>query len=58
MEYALRIELWGDKIENIAEIDPLTGKVLRKKEKIDIYPAKHFVTTKDKLGVALHLIED
>ena len=42
-ELAYRIEFWGDEIERITEIDPLTGEVLREHDQIDIFPAKHFV---------------
>ncbi len=58
LEYAFRIELWGDKIETISQIDPLCGKIISKKDKLIIYPAKHFVTTKDKLERAIFLIEE
>ncbi|MBU1291641.1 excinuclease ABC subunit UvrB [bacterium] len=58
LEYAFRIELWGDKIEAIFEIDPLTGKVIKRKDKLIVYPAKHFVTTKDKLEKAILSIEE
>ena len=58
LEYAFRIELWGDKIEAILEIDPLTGKVIKRKDTLIVYPAKHFVTTKDKLEKALLSIEE
>jgi len=58
LEYAFRIELWGDKIEAISQIDPLTGKVIKRKDKLIVYPAKHFVTTKDKLKKALLSIEE
>jgi len=58
LEYAFRIELWGDRIEAIFEIDPLTGKVIKRKDKLIVYPAKHFVTTKDKLAKALLSIEE
>jgi len=57
LEYAFRIELWGDKIEVISKIDPLTGKVIERKDKLIVYPAKHFVTTKDKLERAVLSIE-
>jgi excinuclease ABC subunit B len=52
-ETALRIEFWGDKIERIVEVDPLTGEVLAHREQVDIYPAKHFVTSQDKLLAAI-----
>jgi len=58
LEYAFRLELWGDEIETISEIDPLSGKVVKKKDKLIIYPAKHFVTTKDKLERAILSIEE
>jgi excinuclease ABC subunit B len=54
-ETALRIEFWGDKIERIVEIDPLTGEVLANRDQVDIYPAKHFVTSHEKV---LEAIED
>ena len=52
-ETALRIELWGDKVERIVEVDPLTGEVLAHSEQVDIYPAKHFVTSQEKLLAAI-----
>jgi len=58
LEYAFRVELWGDKIDAISEIDSLTGKVIKKKDKLIIYPAKHFVTTKNKLERAISSIEE
>jgi excinuclease ABC subunit B len=58
LEYAFRIELWGDEIEVISEIDPLTGKVVKRRNKLIVYPAKHFVTTKDKLERAILSIEE
>ena len=58
LEYAFRIELWGDEIETISEIDPLTGKVIKRKNKLIVYPAKHFVTPKDKLERAILSIEE
>ncbi|MBI4216886.1 MAG: excinuclease ABC subunit UvrB, partial [Chloroflexi bacterium] len=52
-ELALRFEFWGDQIERIVEIDPLTGELLAEREAVDIYPAKHFVTSRDKLQAAI-----
>jgi excinuclease ABC subunit B len=52
-ETAVRIEFWGDEIERIMEVDPLTGELLAEREQIDIYPAKHFVTSYDKLTAAI-----
>ncbi|HUW44882.1 MAG TPA: excinuclease ABC subunit UvrB [Dehalococcoidia bacterium] len=52
-ETALRIEFWGDEIERIVEVDPLTGEVLAHRDQVDIYPAKHFVTSHEKLLAAI-----
>jgi len=48
-ELALRVEFFGDSVERIAQIDPLTGEVLTDLDMVDIYPAKHFVTSHDKV---------
>lgn len=52
-EISVRIEMWGDTIERIVDVDPLTGELLSDRESIDIYPAKHFVTSSDKLVAAI-----
>ena len=57
LEKAFRIEFWGDEVEEIAEIDPLTGKTITRMDRIVVYPAKHFVTTKNKMGKAIISIE-
>jgi len=56
-DFAYRIAFWGDEIERIVEIDPLTGEVLAEHEAVEIYPAKHFITSEDKLAQALKDIE-
>ena len=56
-DIAVRIEFWGDQIERIVEVDPLTGELLGQREQVDIYPAKHFVTSQEKLMAALDDIE-
>ncbi|MCH8087652.1 MAG: UvrB/UvrC motif-containing protein, partial [Chloroflexi bacterium] len=56
-EIAIRIEFYGDEIERIVEVDPLTGELLGDRDWVDIYPAKHFVTSHDKLTAALEDIE-
>ena len=56
-ETALRIELWGDGVERIVEVDPLTGEVLADRDQVDIYPAKHFVTSREKLLAAIEDIK-
>jgi len=53
----MRIELFGDEIERIAEFDPLTGKPIRESEGVVIYPAKHFVMPQEKIEVAIESIE-
>jgi len=52
-ETALRIEFWGDKVERIVEVDSLTGELLTYHEQVDIYPAKHFVTSQEKVLAAI-----
>jgi excinuclease ABC subunit B len=56
-ELALRLEFFGDDIDRIVQIDPLTGELLTELDSVDIYPAKHFVTSHDKLVLALVSIE-
>lgn len=57
-EKALRIELFGDEIARIREIDPITGKATSDKDEVFIYPAKHFMTSSDRLKFALISIEE
>ena len=52
-EIAIRIEFFGDEVERIVDIDPLTGELLAERDSVDIYPAKHFVTSHDKLVAAI-----
>ena len=54
----VRVEFWGDEVERIVELDPLTGEILAERDSIDIYPAKHFVTSQEKMDTALRAIED
>jgi excinuclease ABC subunit B len=56
-DVAVRIEFFGDEIERMTEIDPLTGEVLGRRQRLDIYPAKHWVTTQQRLNRAIELIE-
>ena len=56
-EVAVRIDFFGDEVERILEIDPLTGELLGEREWVDIYPAKHFVTSREKLDQAIADIE-
>ena len=56
-EEGVKIEFWGDEVERITKMDPLTGELLGEVELVDIYPAKHFVTAQDKLKAAIESIE-
>ena len=56
-EVAYRIEFFGDEIERITKIDPLTGEILGTPDKIKIFPSSHYVTPQDKLKEALGHIE-
>ena len=55
--HAIRIEFWGDEIERISEIHPLTGKVIGTREHVVIFPKSHYVTTKEKMEKAIGEIE-
>ncbi len=57
LETAVRVELFGDRIERIREFNPLTGDVLAEKERAYIYPARHFVITRPELEAAITNIE-
>jgi len=52
-EIAVRVEFWGNDVERIVDIEPLTGELLAERESVEIYPAKHFVTSQDKLLAAI-----
>ena len=56
-EIAIRIEFFGDEIDRIVDVDPLTGEILAERDSIAIYPAKHFVTTGDMMKSAVKDIE-
>jgi len=56
-EIAVRLEFFGDEVERIVDIDPLTGELLTERDSVDIYPAKHFVTSHDKLLAAVEDIQ-
>ncbi|HSU96170.1 MAG TPA: DEAD/DEAH box helicase family protein, partial [Gemmatimonadaceae bacterium] len=56
-EQGVRIELWGDEIERISKIDPLTGNVITALERAAIYPAKHFVTSRPTIERAVRRIQ-
>jgi excinuclease ABC subunit B len=56
-EQGVRLELWGDEIERISKIDPLTGSVISTLERAAIYPAKHFVTNRPTIERAVRRIQ-
>src|SRR5687767_8101162 len=57
-DYALRIYFWGDEIESIQQIDPVSGKKLSDEKAVTIFPANLFVTGKDSLHVAMKEIQN
>jgi excinuclease ABC subunit B len=57
-ETAIRVELWGDEVERISEFDPLTGEVYKQLPRVEVFPAKHFVATTEKLHLAMSDIQD
>jgi excinuclease ABC subunit B len=56
-EYAFRIEMFGDEIERLSYIHPLSGDVLSQHEHLYVYPAKHFVTSQERIAGAVELIQ-
>ena len=52
------MEFWGDEIDRIVTLDPLTGELLSEVDDIEIYPAKHFVTSDERLQLAITSIEE
>ncbi|MBI2187611.1 MAG: excinuclease ABC subunit UvrB [Acidobacteria bacterium] len=56
-EHALRIGLFGDEVDELAWFDPLTGKVIRRVEKVAVYPKSHFVTSRDRTKRAVEAIK-
>src|SRR6187401_57275 len=56
-EHALRIGLFGDEVDELAWFDPLTGKVIRRTDKVSIFPKSHFVTSRDRTKLAVESIK-
>ncbi len=56
-DLAVRVQFWDDEVERIVELDPLTGEILADRDRVDIYPAKHFVTTDERMAAAVTDIE-
>ncbi len=57
-ERAVRVEFFGDEVEAISEVDLVSRRTIRTMDHVSIYPAKHFVTTQDRVDRAIELIED
>lgn len=57
-ENIIRIELFGDEIDRLIEVDSLTGEVLGEKETVTIYPATHYITSEEKMKQAIVAIEE
>jgi excinuclease ABC subunit B len=57
-EMAIRIEFWGNEIERIQRVDPMSGELLTDLGRVDIYPAKHFVTSHERLIEAIASIRE
>lgn len=57
-EQAIRVELWGDEIEKVSEINPLTGKTIGVRNHVMIFPNSHYVTSKDKMERAIGTIQE
>jgi excinuclease ABC subunit B len=57
-ENAIRIELWGDRVERIVRLDTLTGEIVQEMDEVVVYPATHYVTSEDRMKVALRTIEE
>ena len=51
------MELFGDEIDRLVEVDALTGEVIAERKHVAVYPASHYVTTKEKMKIAVERIE-
>jgi excinuclease ABC subunit B len=57
-DYAVRIDLFGDEIDSIAQIDPITGRTLKKHDRIPIYPKSHYVQPREQMQIAMNNIRE
>ncbi len=57
-EYGYRIEFWGDEIEKMAIINPISGETISVQDQLFVYPAKHFVTSEDRIAKGVKLIRE
>src|SRR5262249_44213519 len=56
-EYGLRIEFWGDEVEQLSIIHPTSGETIRQEQELFIYPAKHFVMPEERIAAAIEAIK-
>jgi len=56
-EFAFRLELWGDEVEQLSLINPISGETIARQEQLYIYPAKHFVLPEERIAHAVELIK-
>jgi excinuclease ABC subunit B len=56
-DFVVRVQFFGDEVERITEVDPLTGELLAERKELNVYPASHFVTPSEKMQVAIVNIE-
>lgn len=57
-EFALRIEMWGDEIEQISMIRPVTGEIIGRTDEVYVYPAKHFVMPEERIAAAIESLQE
>ena len=57
-EYGYRVELWGDEVEQLSIIHPVSGDAISTHDRLFVYPAKHFVTSEERINQAIHLIKE
>ncbi len=57
-DYAIRIGMFGDEIDSIAQIDPVTGRTLKKHDRMPLYPKSHYVQPRDQLNIAIATIKE
>ena len=56
-DFIARVEFFGDEVERVTELDPLTGEVLAERNELNVYPASHYVTPQEKLVLAIDDID-
>ncbi len=56
-EHAVRLQMFGDEVERVVSVDPLTGEVVEELERLVLFPASHYVTSRERMGTAIEGIE-